>query len=640
MTLAFILYKYFPFGGLQRDFMRIALECQRRGHDIRVYTLIWEGDVPDGFEVLVAPVRSIFNHRRNEKFTAWVRADLARRPVQRVIGFNKMPGLDVYYAADACFEEKAQTLRNPLYRQWGRYRHFAGYERAVFDPASKTEILMISEVQQPLFVKHYGTQAERFHLLPPGISQDRRAPANAADVRAEFRREFGLEEDDLLLVQIGSGFKTKGLDRSLKALAALPKALRRRTRLIAIGQDDPKPFLLQIAALGLNDQVQILKGRSDIPRFLLGADLLIHPAYNENTGTVLLEALVSGLPVLVTDVCGYAHYIAEADAGRVLPSPFEQDSLNRLLAEMLEDAPARAAWSRNGLAYADHADLYSMPQRAADLILGGPHEAGAGRAVQAPVARARPVRGGGGAARQGLPRAGGAPHPAHRGRRARLLRQDPPWHRLGRDRQEPAHRQAPGARRAPGVAGHPAPARGRRSDHDRGRLRRARQRSGAAAFLHRHRGTGADRGPRGVLPGLARTSPPPRLKRALVEAVARMVGDMHRAGVNHRDCYICHFLLHTDKPVNADDFRLSVIDLHRAQTRDATPKRWRNKDLAALYFSALDIGLTRRDKLRFLRTYFRRPLREILRDEAGLLAWMERKAEKLYERKQRYGDLL
>ncbi len=171
-------------------------------------------------------------------------------------------------------------------------------------------------------------------------------------------------------MQIGSGFKTKGLDRSLKALAALPKALRRRTRLIAIGQDDPKPFLLQIAALGLNDQVQILKGRSDIPRFLLGADLLIHPAYNENTGTVLLEALVSGLPVLVTDVCGYAHYIAEADAGRVLPSPFEQDSLNRLLAEMLEDAPARAAWSRNGLAYADHADLYSMPQRAADLILG------------------------------------------------------------------------------------------------------------------------------------------------------------------------------------------------------------------------------------------------------------------------------
>lgn len=369
MTLAFVLYKYFPFGGLQRDFMRIALECQRRGHAIRVYTPIWEGEIPPGFDVRVAPVKALFNHRRNEKFSAWLAADLARSPVDRVIGFNKMPGLDLYYAADGCFEDKAQTLRNPIYRRWGRYRHFADYERAVFAPESKTEILMISEVQQPLFIKHYRTPEARFHLLPPGIAQDRRAPANAAEIRAEFRREFKLADDDLLLVQIGSGFKTKGLDRSLKALAALPRSLRKRTRLIAIGQDDPKPFLLQVKALGLSDNVQILKGRSDIPRFLLGADLLIHPAYNENTGTVLLEAVVAGLPVLVTDVCGYAHYIDEAKAGRVVPSPFEQDAFNAMLKDMLEDDAARAEWSRNGLAFADTADLYSMPQHAADLIL-------------------------------------------------------------------------------------------------------------------------------------------------------------------------------------------------------------------------------------------------------------------------------
>lgn len=130
------------------------------------------------------------------------------------------------------------------------------------------------------------------------------------------------------------------------------------------------------------------------------------------------------------------------------------------------------------------------------------------------------------------------------------------------------------------------------------------------------------------------------IKKALVERVADMTGAMHRAGVNHRDCYICHFLLHTDKPMQADDFRLSLIDLHRAQTRTQTPKRWRNKDLAALYFSALDIGLTRRDKLRFLRAYFQQPLRQILRDEAKLLSWLEQKADKLYARKQRYGDAL
>lgn len=370
MQLAFVLYKYFPFGGLQRDFMRIARVCQDQGHAIRVYTLIWEGAVPEGFEVLVAPVKALSNHRRNEKFTAWVQADLQQRPVDRVVGFNKMPGLDVYYAADPCFEDKAQTLRNPLYRYWGRYRHFAEYEKAVFAPERGTEILMISEVQKPLFMKHYRTPEDRFHLLPPGIAPDRRAPPDAAAQRAAFRLEFSLAADDLLLLQLGSGFKTKGLDRSIAALASLPASVRKRTRLMVIGQDDARPFQMQARAAGVSDRVEFLAGRDDVPRFLLGADLLVHPAYNENTGTVLLEALVAGLPVLVTDVCGYAHYIEEADCGRVIPTPFQQAQFNQTLLQVLEDGEVRRRWHDNALGFAERADLYSLPERAADVILG------------------------------------------------------------------------------------------------------------------------------------------------------------------------------------------------------------------------------------------------------------------------------
>ena len=369
MQLAFCLYKYFPFGGLQRDFLRIALACQARGHAIRVYVLEWDGEIPVGFDVVRVPAKALSNSRRYAKFSVWVQQDLERRPIDRVVGFNKMPGLDVYFAADPCYEEKAQTLRNPLYRRFGRYRHFAAYERAVFAPESRTEILMISSLQQPFFEKHYGTPKERFHLLPPGISTDRRAPANAAEIRADFRREFGLAEDDLLLLQVGSGFKTKGLDRSLKALANLPPDLQTRTRLIVIGQDDPRIFLRQAAALGVSERLSILPGRDDIPRFLLSADLLIHPAYNENTGTVLLEALVAGLPVLATAVCGYAHYIEEADAGLVIADPFEQKQMDGQLAHMLKDAPARKRWQANALVFAETADIYRNAEHAADLIL-------------------------------------------------------------------------------------------------------------------------------------------------------------------------------------------------------------------------------------------------------------------------------
>lgn len=133
-----------------------------------------------------------------------------------------------------------------------------------------------------------------------------------------------------------------------------------------------------------------------------------------------------------------------------------------------------------------------------------------------------------------------------------------------------------------------------------------------------------------------RSNPPdPALKRALIEEVATMTRQMHQAGVNHRDCYICHFLLHTDTEPTASNLRLSLIDLHRAQIRPSVPRRWRDKDLAGLYFSALNIGLTERDKLRFLRVYFDRPLRQILTEEAVLLSMLERKAARLQTRFER-----
>lgn len=136
----------------------------------------------------------------------------------------------------------------------------------------------------------------------------------------------------------------------------------------------------------------------------------------------------------------------------------------------------------------------------------------------------------------------------------------------------------------------------------------------------------------------AHQPPPTALKHALIRRVADMAGRMHRAGVNHRDFYLCHFLLHLEPQPTAQNLKLSLIDLHRAQSRTQVPRRWRDKDLAGLYFSALGIGLTQRDFLRFLRVYFARPLRAILREEALLLRHLAREGQRLqakYARKNR-----
>jgi UDP-glucose:(heptosyl)LPS alpha-1,3-glucosyltransferase len=366
--IAFCVFKYFPYGGLQRDFLRIATACQERGHQIRVYAMSWEGEEPAQFEIIRVPVRGFANHTRYQRYANWVATHLEQHPASCVVGFNKMPGLDVYFAADPCFAEKALATRSAFYRTTARYRLFSRFEGSVFDPGHDTQIILIADAQREQFTRHYRTQEQRFHLVPPGVNRNRSRPTDAADVRAGFRRDSGIGDEELLLLLIGSGFITKGLDRALHAVHSLPQELLQNVRLFVIGEDRPRRFKRLAQSLGIDSRIAFFKGRDDIPRVLQGGDLLLHPAYMESGGIVLLEALVAGLPVIATDVCGFAPHIVRADAGVVIPSPFSQQRLNRELRAALACAERRTAWSQHALAYAEAADIYAMPERAADVI--------------------------------------------------------------------------------------------------------------------------------------------------------------------------------------------------------------------------------------------------------------------------------
>lgn len=145
--------------------------------------------------------------------------------------------------------------------------------------------------------------------------------------------------------------------------------------------------------------------------------------------------------------------------------------------------------------------------------------------------------------------------------------------------------------------------------------------------------------------------PPARrlLQRRLLERLAWTLARMHAHGVNHRDCYLCHFHvpahLASDTPLQPDT-PVTVIDLHRAQIRHRVPRRWRIKDIGGLYYSALDSGLTESDCLRFVAHYQRHylaltsgpdeappRLREILRRDGRFWRRVAANAAFMYEKR-------
>src|SRR3989304_3774784 len=124
---------------------------------------------------------------------------------------------------------------------------------------------------------------------------------------------------------VGSGFKTKGVDRSICALASLPEELKEKTRLFVIGRGNEGRFKRMAKRYGIGRHVRFLGGRNDVSRFMLGADILLHPSRSENTGMALIEAMASGIPILASDVCGYAHHVEKGKAGLLIPLPFRQE---------------------------------------------------------------------------------------------------------------------------------------------------------------------------------------------------------------------------------------------------------------------------------------------------------------------------
>ncbi len=363
MHLAFCLYRVAPFGGLERNCLALARAARARGHRVRVYARGFEGEREDGLEIHELSVRAWTNIGRDRAFADALAVELARGAHDVVVGFNRLPGLDVFYAADPCI---AAARGRPSRLALANRQQRAAWERALFAPGVQTELLVLSERERERYIEHYDTPERRLHVLPPGLRTEFLAegPASAPEVRAEF----GLPEEARVVLSVGSDFARKGLDRTLAAVARLPAELRARTWCLVVGRGRPARFERQARALGIAERVRFAGGRADVLGCYRAADLFVHPAREENTGTVLLEALSQGVPVVCSAECGFATQLAEAHAGAILGSPFDAEELARTCAELLGHDELRHELGQRGRAAAAAFPMERRTELALDVI--------------------------------------------------------------------------------------------------------------------------------------------------------------------------------------------------------------------------------------------------------------------------------
>ncbi len=177
---------------------------------------------------------------------------------------------NAYYGTDKGIKEwvYARLLRSAA-------RHSAGIV-AISHSVAKSYLRRYRLPKDKMQVVYNGTDLRRFAPHPPHTDTPMR------------------------LIYVGRIFKDKGIDLLLQALAACPADAPITLTLVG---SDHGGYTEQMQALStrlhLEDKVQFLGSRTDVPRLLQGADLFVHPATcEEGFGITLIEAMASGVPCL------------------------------------------------------------------------------------------------------------------------------------------------------------------------------------------------------------------------------------------------------------------------------------------------------------------------------------------------------
>lgn len=138
-----------------------------------------------------------------------------------------------------------------------------------------------------------------------------------ADAVSAVRQELA-SPDRVTIATFGRFHPEKGHADLIEAAAQLSKATR-KFRLFLVGDGDEKGRLeKRIEQHGLQDQVRFLGWRRDVPAIMSAIDVVVQPSHTECFSQVMLEALVIGRPLVMTQVSGVDDAVTDGRTGLVV----------------------------------------------------------------------------------------------------------------------------------------------------------------------------------------------------------------------------------------------------------------------------------------------------------------------------------
>ena len=319
MKILMLTWEYPPriVGGIARVVHDLSKRLIKDGHEVTVVTYRDNADVPE-YEndkgVNVYRVDNYMIHPNN--FIDWIMQLNFNMLSKATEIINKEGGFDVIHAHDWLVTYAAKSLKNAYDIPIVATIHAteAGRNSGIHDETQRyindtewlltyeaTEVIVNSNYMKNEIQRLFGLPFDKINVIPNGINL-----SNFTGIERDydFRRQYAMDNEKIILY-VGRLVYEKGVQH---LIAAMPKILSNYhdAKLIIAGRGMMDELRAEASNLGLNDKIYFTGylNSKQVQKMYKCADVAVFPSTYEPFGIVALEAMLAGVPTVVSDVGG------------------------------------------------------------------------------------------------------------------------------------------------------------------------------------------------------------------------------------------------------------------------------------------------------------------------------------------------
>lgn len=236
----------------------------------------------------------------------------------------------IVYTVHGFFFYKGCSLKNKLI-----------FKPIEFFMARYTDALIVTNLEDYESAKKMKVRGMVYYVPGVGVDLDSIRLLNI-DFK-EKRAELNVPEDAFVLLSVGECIKRKNHETAIRAFAQINNS---KFFYIIIGDGELLGYLKALVEkLNVSDRVIFLGYRTDANEILKIADLYIFPSFQEGLSVALMQAMVSGLPIVATGIRGNVDCIDDRKGG-ILTHPTDFEEMKNALIELYNSPEDRKLYGQ------------------------------------------------------------------------------------------------------------------------------------------------------------------------------------------------------------------------------------------------------------------------------------------------------